>query len=56
MCAGGGGDLGWGTGKGRVLGSLEMWVPNVSILGEENQGLGQRWRGYMMPWVGGHVG
>lgn len=31
-------DLGWSTFKGRTLRSLEMWVPNVGILGEGARG------------------
>lgn len=44
-------DLGWSTFKGRVLGSLEMWVPNVGILGEGDQRLDQGWRNYTTPWA-----
>lgn len=44
-------DLGWSTFKGRVLGSLKMWVPNVGILGEGDQRLGQGWRDYTTPWA-----
>lgn len=41
-----GSDLGWSIFKGRTLRSLEMWVPNVGILGEGDQRLGQGWRDY----------
>lgn len=41
-----GSDLGWSIFKGRTLQSLEMWVPNVGILGEGDQRLGQGWGDY----------